>query len=85
MKEASHRLRAYGVTQERFMNMLFEQNGRCAMCKSYFLTRPDVDHSHRVGNTRGLLCHRCNTGLGYIEDEKFLENAKIYLEKNKNG
>lgn len=62
--------------------MLQDQNGGCAICggpqtKSfrYF----DVDHDKDTDRVRGLLCRRCNTGLGYIEDGAFHDAAVEYL------
>jgi hypothetical protein len=81
VKAASHRLRVYGITPERYIDMLFEQNGRCGMCGLFFLVAPDIDHSHETGKVRELLCHRCNTGLGYIDDKEFLECAQRYLRR----
>jgi len=43
-----------------------------------------IDHDHETGKIRGLLCHRCNTGLGFfLDNPHFLTNAAFYLEKNK--
>ncbi len=81
VKANNHRLKVYGVTQERYVEMLFEQNGRCAMCDCFFLKTPDLDHSHETNKPRSLLCHRCNIGLAYIEDGEFMKRAKKYLRR----
>ena len=87
VKAASHRLRVYGVSSERYIDMLFDQNGRCGVCRQFFLVPPDIDHDHESGEVRELLCHRCNTGLGYIDDEVFQRMASEYRLriKKKNG
>ena len=85
MKAASHRLRVYGITSDKYIDMMFDQNGRCGMCYNFFLTDPDVDHDHETGQARALLCHKCNTGLGYFDDEAFRARAEIYLRRMKNG
>jgi hypothetical protein len=66
--------------------MIQQQNGECAICKT---TEPSsayaalyVDHDHNTGAIRGLLCWRCNIGLGYLKDSfELLEAAIRYLEK----
>lgn len=84
VKAASHRQRVYGITPERYIDMLFDQNGRCGMCHQFFFVDPDVDHDHETGEARELLCHRCNAGLAYIEDAVFRQNAEDYLRRVKN-
>ena len=59
--------------------MLFEQNGRCGVCGNFFIETPKIDHNHKTGEVRGLLCHRCNVGLPYVEDLEYSEKAKKYL------
>ena len=79
-KAQGHRLRVYGVTPEMFVDKLFEQSGRCAMCGEFFLEMPDIDHDHATGAFRGLLDHRCNVGLSYVEDLEFRDRALSYLQ-----
>ena len=40
---------------------------------------PSADHCHRTGQFRGWVCRRCNTGLGYVEQEGWLVQARDYL------
>src|SRR2546428_12923650 len=74
-------LKIYGITEEVFNALFEEQNGLCAICKQPELYRKlSVDHDHLTSKVRGLLCSRCNTGLGLFKDSKvFLEAAIIYL------
>ena len=74
----------YGITPEDYERMLKQQHGGCAMCdttvpgtgKQFF----DVDHCHRTGIVRGLLCGRCNKYLGWLEKNADLrEVAEAYL------
>ena len=62
--------------------MFKEQNGNCAICGlPELMQRLSVDHNHKTGTVRGLLCKRCNTRLSLIEDAKFIIKAKAYLRK----
>ena len=73
----------YGITVDDYNKMLKEQNCCCDICgrhKLEFKTRLAVDHCHKTGKIRGLLCYRCNTNLGIIEDEEFSKRAKKYLK-----
>lgn len=57
----------YGITKEDFDTRLALQDGGCAICGSTLLL--SVDHSHETGFNRGILCRRCNLGLGYFDDD----------------
>ena len=77
----------YGITADDYTRMLTEQGGRCAICQSPETgTRNkvwSVDHCHATNRVRGLLCHRCNMGLGYFKDSPDrLRAAAAYLEAN---
>ena len=65
--------------------MLSDQNGRCAICEDDLVFKKggaSVDHCHRTGRVRGLLCKHCNVGLGHFRDNvSRLENAIRYLEE----
>jgi len=73
----------YGLTPEQHEQMYINQNGCCAMCKTS-IPYEDIktDHNHKTGKVRELLCRRCNSGLGYIEDKEFVEKARQYLKNN---
>lgn len=67
--------KCFGIDLEKYQQMLLQQNGVCAICG-----RPEiatyngkirmlaVDHDHKTGEIRGLLCQRCNTVLGSCGD-----------------
>jgi hypothetical protein len=77
-----HRRRKYGMTLEDYRRMVKEQDGRCAMCKRYFGEALRVDHCHRTGRVRRLLCHGCNVGFGFFcEDANALRTAADYSEE----
>jgi hypothetical protein len=72
------RLWRYSLSVAEFQKLLKQQKGLCALC----LKRPaeTIDHSHTNGKVRGLLCYRCNSGLGAFEDSvTLLEEAVKYL------
>lgn len=80
---ATRRKRMFGISSDEYEKMLFEQSSKCKICGverkelSYSLC---VDHDHKSGRIRGLLCHGCNTGIGRFKENIIsLQNAIIYL------
>lgn len=79
--------RNYDITVEQYQKMLTEQNSKCKICnKPGFKIKEShklllvVDHCHKTGKVRGLLCHNCNRALGLLQDSVTnLENAIQYL------
>jgi hypothetical protein len=72
---------SYGITPEDYDKMFAEQNGRCAICGNESTKRLCVDHDHKTGKIRGLLCFDCNKALGFIHDDiRIVENIILYLE-----
>lgn len=77
----------FGISPEDYDQLLESQDGRCAICR-----RPDsrsrykpfhVDHDHKTGKVRGLLCAGCNTGLGNLQDDpEVLLRAIAYLRRD---
>ena len=84
---ASHIKRNYGITAEDYNGMFIEQAGRCAVCGTHqneTSRRLLVDHYHDTKIVRGLLCYKCNTGIGMFDDNLHLvKNAVKYLEMTK--
>ena len=74
-------LKRFGITGEEYEQMLKEQNGVCKICGNGKTDKMlAVDHCHDTGTIRGLLCFRCNTGLGFFHDNiELLQKAKEYL------
>ena len=70
----------YGITLETFNQMLADQNGVCAICRKPSAKSYHCDHDHKTGVVRGVLCHWCNTSLGWFEANKIAANQ--YLEKH---
>ncbi|WP_393063536.1 endonuclease VII domain-containing protein [Streptomyces sp. LN549] len=63
----SWRLKQYGLTEERYEAMVSEQGGACRIC-GYCPDLLVVDHDHKTGEVRGLLCRECNLALGFLRD-----------------
>ena len=78
----------FGITQADYDLMLDSQAGVCAIChqaetrmKFGKPTQLAVDHDHKTGETRGLLCHKCNAGVGQFNDDpSLLRAATQYIE-----
>mgnify|MGYP000311818571 CR=1 FL=1 len=83
--------RQYGILYDTYLYMHSNQEGNCAICggkgfdmKNTSLPRLVVDHDHKSGKVRELLCHNCNRALGLLQDScKIVENALNYLRKHK--
>lgn len=75
----------FGISLEEYNNKLKEQNGICPGCGM----TPEqngkdfaVDHNHETGMVRGLLCSRCNAGLGFLQDNiNICNNIIRYIER----
>jgi len=81
-----HLKRTFGITFEDYTRILITQNNACAIC-GVFLENTgrqvfDVDHDHKTGKIRGLLCRKCNTDLAVLENGKWNEQAQRYLSKS---
>ena len=85
------KLRKHGMTLDRYEKMLLSQNSACAICnrpetlvlKGGMKSRLAIDHDHKTGAVRGLLCSRCNTTIGRAEDDVLLLQSMIdYLKKH---
>ena len=73
----------YDLSLEDYKLMLERQEGKCAACLHPFGdATPFVDHDHQTGAVRGLLHNRCNTVLGFVDDDvEILNNLAKYLRK----
>ena len=83
----------YGITIEDYDTLLKEQNSRCAICgttdpgtcksKGALKSRFCIDHDHETDEIRGLLCSKCNSGIGFLGDTlERLEAAAAYLRRH---
>jgi len=77
----------YGVSYEAYEQMLFDQDGVCAICQNAetytvggSVRMLSVDHDHVTGAVRGLLCQKCNAAIGFFEDRpELLRRAADYV------
>lgn len=82
--------KTYGITLEEYNRMSVAQNHCCAICggketrvdKNGAVRFMPVDHCHKTGKIRALLCTSCNTALGgFKDDPELLRKAAAYIEK----
>lgn len=81
-------LRRYGLSMSQYEVMLVQQGNRCAICGKTpeevsikLMKRLVVDHCHRTGKVRGLLCWRCNGAIGIIGEQN-IERVITYLRNS---
>lgn len=79
----------YNLTREEVISMFDNQNGKCKICdkdlilfkSNYVGKHACIDHNHDTGKIRGILCDKCNRGLGFFNDNKeLLKRASEYLD-----
>lgn len=73
--------RRYGITQEDYIKMWEEQDGKCKLCGKKPEGYLDIDHDHKTGRVRGLLCRGCNLMLDEMLEKSITEgDLKGYLD-----
>lgn len=83
--------RMYNMTVTEYDEMFEQQNGVCAICGQsesvinvYGLPRLSIDHNHKTGKVRGLLCNNCNALLGFSKESILILQSTInYLRRLK--
>lgn len=73
----------FGLTREIYEDINTRQHHRCAVCNTSWseTITPVVDHDHTTKRVRGLLCHKCNRGLGLFKDRiDLLQSIVRYLK-----
>lgn len=84
-----NRKRKYGISSEDIKHAFDLQDGKCAICltkESSLKEKLLVDHCHATGKFRGLLCRKCNSGIGFLCDNvEITKSAVEYLSKTHNG
>lgn len=73
------KLRKYGITPADYEALLEKQGGVCAICKGppIYDTVFCVDHDHATDEVRGLLCRKCNAGIGQLRDDPVIVKAAL--------
>ena len=68
----------HGLTEEQWTFLIYDHDKKCCICGSS--DRVSVDHNHETGVIRGILCRRCNFGIGnFRDDPDLLQIAASYL------
>lgn len=79
-------IKQYNITIEQYDDIFKLQEGKCHICGKHqneLKTKLCVDHNHKTNKVRGLLCDKCNRGLGHFNDDiEILMRAIDYLQKN---
>lgn len=74
----------FGITLDKYNQMVEAQNGVCAICGKEEINKAlAVDHNHKTGEVRGLLCGKCNKALGFLDEN--IQSFRIainYLQKS---
>lgn len=81
----------YKITPERYKELLDEHNHKCAICgglesrnRRGIRMKLCIDHCHKTGKIRGILCSSCNSAIGYLRDDPSIIGKCIeYVEKYK--
>ena len=81
----SYLKKKYNISNEEYYSLYNKQNGKCAICfqcieiilnkRGNNSNSCHLDHDHKTGKIRGMLCHSCNNALGHFKD-----NTKIMLQ-----
>lgn len=82
--EHSHLIRNYNISYPQYLEMIEKCSGKCEICLIEKAT--DIDHDHKTGKVRGILCHNCNLILGHAKDKiEILDRSIEYLKRNSYG
>lgn len=77
----NRKLKKYNITLDEYQNLKTQNDGRCDICNE-IPEKACIDHCHKTEVVRGLLCNKCNSGIGFLQDDiELLENAVSYLKK----
>jgi hypothetical protein len=88
VRQKERNLKKYGLSLEDLQKLLSLQKEVCLICSRVLKITSDnkteracVDHCHKTGKVRGLLCHKCNAGLGMFEESlDSLQKSIDYLK-----
>jgi len=82
--ENQYRFSSKGIDRTTFLLMIHEQQNKCKICDNDLKSSSTsyIDHNHKTGEARGILCPSCNTLLGLCNDDiNILQNAIEYLKR----
>lgn len=92
-KKALNSKRNYGVNSEKLQLMIKSNSNKCEICKTKFkdISKINIDHCHKTNKVRGLLCSKCNYGIGNFNDNtdllnnaiKYINHYKMFENKDK--
>ena len=98
-RERKRIIAKFGITLEEYNNLLEQAGDKCCICGRQFLEITGeigfrhkqagrlqtkyLDHNHTTGKIRGIICGRCNAGLGCFEDDIEIINRAINYLKSK--
>jgi len=73
----------YGISEALYLKMRQKHRDQCGICGGNIAQDCVVDHNHKTGSVRGLLCRSCNFGIGlFCDDPNKLREAAAYIERN---
>ena len=83
MERQDYLLKNYGITEDDYNRFLVRQEYKCGICGRE-KEKLHVDHNHKTGKVRGLLCNKCNLAIGQFGDDiQTLQKAIFYLRFHK--
>ena len=82
IRQANYNHKKFGLSMDRFFEMLAEQSGKCRLCGEAFgqeiARKPVPDHCHETGKVRGMLCELCNKRMWTVDNKHWLSRAFRY-------
>ena len=87
-RELDRRVGTYDLTRRQFDELIAVQGGNCPICRRSLGSMEDqvppfVDHDHKTGRVRGILCRNCNFALGFLNDDAVrADAAAVYLRNS---
>ena len=86
LSNRNSQLMKYNIDNDKYDYLLKSQNGVCKICQKTDNRRLSIDHDHKTGEVRGLLCRKCNSALGLLDDNpQVINNALVYLLSSRDG
>lgn len=75
----------YGLTKEDVENLFINQDGKCAICDFDISKKYHIDHCHKNGHVRGLLCSKCNHAIGLLKESEILFKKAAQYIRDRNA